>query len=84
MIDVTKLTPAPWIMEARQPGDKRILIEQRHDSWHRFMCEVDCDDCDTETAIANAQFIELSRNAFAGNPEALAWWEANRTKEKQA
>ncbi len=32
----------------------------------------------------NAEFIVLARNAFAGDPEALAWWEANRVKvEKQ-
>jgi hypothetical protein len=29
---------------------------------------------------ANLGFVALARNAFDGDPIALAWWEANRTK----
>lgn len=31
---------------------------------------------------ADAEFIALARNAFDGDPEALAWWEANRVKRE--
>lgn len=27
-----------------------------------------------------AEFAALARNAFDGDPEALAWWEANRKR----
>ena len=29
-------------------------------------------------------FYETARQAFAGDPEALAWWEANRVKPEDA
>ena len=33
-----------------------------------------------EDNLTDLQFAALARNAFAGDPEALAWWEANRVK----
>jgi len=33
-----------------------------------------------ESAEVSAQFAAMARNAFAGDPEALEWWEANRVK----
>ncbi len=35
----------------------------------------------TDREEADTEFIALARNAFAGNQEALAWWEENRVKK---
>lgn len=50
-------TPGPWIIDPKSHWDKEIGIEQKADGWKRFRCEVDYDDCDPETAEANARLI---------------------------
>ena len=50
-------TPGPWNMQKREPGDKTIFVSQPADGYHRLRAEIDCDDCDTETAEANARLI---------------------------
>lgn len=57
---VVKATPGPWVIDPRHYWDKEIVIEQVTDGWKRFRCEVDYDDCDPETADANAQLIALA------------------------
>ena len=60
MMDLSKLTPAPW-----GPGDRRMDV-----CWM--------------TDETDSAFCALARNAFDGDPEALAWWEANRKKRDQS
>lgn len=50
-------TPGPWIIDPRHYWDKGIGIRQDADGWHRLYCEVDRDDCDRDTAEANARLI---------------------------
>lgn len=44
-------------MTPRESGDKEIHIGNENDGWNRAAIEVDCDDCDLDSAIANAQLI---------------------------
>lgn len=53
-------TPGPWIIDPESHWDKEIVIRQDADSWHRLRCDVDYDDCDPDTAIANARLIAAS------------------------
>lgn len=39
---------------------------------------------DTSHPMAALRFAALARNAFDGDPEALAWWEANRKRPVDA
>lgn len=75
-----KYTPGPW-GEPKKSGDgKRIFIEQDADGWHSLRVEVDSDDCDSDTAMANAKLIvaapdlleacQLVSNASAGTCDA--------------
>jgi len=52
-----KHTPGPWEIEPYKDWDKEITVSANGDGWHRLGCMVDCDDCDTETAKANARLI---------------------------
>ncbi len=74
--DLTQLSPAPW--EAK---DWRVC------SFPIKGIAVVCDTANNQASRndenkANAAFIAMARNAFAGDPEALAWWEANRTNPR--
>lgn len=64
-MDLSKLTPEPWVADYI-----RIFGKDRH---HVATCR-------GKNEHADAEFIALARNAFAGDPEALAWWEANRKR----
>jgi hypothetical protein len=64
-LDLSKLTPAPWTY---YPGG---VYGPEPD-------EVDVACC--AQGNTDAEFIALARNAFDGDPEALAWWEANRRR----
>lgn len=51
-----KATSGEWSL--RKSGDgKAIWIDNPGDGWHRLSVEVDSDDCDSDTAMANALFI---------------------------
>ncbi len=77
-MDLTELAPAPW----------SVLYDAASGSWWighpnggpMLLCEDDKDPA----CVAAMYFAALVRNAFAGNPEALAWWEANRVKQHEA
>lgn len=58
-------TPGPWKMTKRKAGDKRIFIDAKGDGYALLRCEVDCDDCDTPTAIANARLIAAAPDLLA-------------------
>ena len=57
-------TPRPWNMQKREPGDKTIFVSQPADGYHRLRAEIDCDDCDTETAEANARLIAAAPELY--------------------
>lgn len=60
----SKHTPAPWSL--RKSGDgKAIWIDNQGDGWHRMSCEVDSDDCDYDTAMANALLIAAAPDLLA-------------------
>lgn len=67
-MDIEKLTPAPWFES------------------HGKLCRNgDLGGVSPVTLDKNhREFIALARNAFAGDPEALAWWEANRANIEAA
>jgi hypothetical protein len=77
-MDLTRLTPAPC------EADDTHLVSGRGvwpDGRARTL---------RETAgfakfnqAADAEFAALAWNAFAGDPEALAWWEANRVHPQE-
>lgn len=78
-MNLEKLTPAPWhykVSDCAYP--------------HSVFGPSSCDGSSTSVAHSvwthdraptDMAFIALARNAFAGDPEALAWWEANRVRE---
>ncbi len=70
-IDLSKLSPAPWFVNPRT-GD--LCHGDPNDDRDNY--PIDDPDAD--------EFVALARNAFAGDPEALAWWEANRVKAREA
>ena len=65
-------TPGPWKMSEREPGDKEIFVEAAGDGWHLLRATVDCDDCDTETAIANARLIAAAPALYEALRESAA------------
>lgn len=60
-----KFTPGPWTIDPRHGGDKEIIVRQDGDSWHRLQAAVDCDDCDLDMAIANANLIAAAPDMYA-------------------
>lgn len=66
----TQHTPTPWELTPRRPGDKVIRISAG-DSYGGVQIEVNCDDCDTEIADANAEFIVRAVNSHAALVAAL-------------
>ena len=69
MLDLSKLSPAPWV----NCGTELFFWRQRQGTRHQQISKE-----------ADAEFIALARNAFDGDPEALAWWEANRKRRDQS
>ena len=95
MLDLSKLTPAPWkrvmltvcpeVMIDRQSEEVGVTEESYEDSGtftdlRKYICRCECTKGKYEIEEANCEFIALARNAFDGDPEALAWWEENRRK----
>lgn len=82
MIDLTKLTPAPFevvpidgkSIEAAFTGTQALVVQtvDHEDGKHVAFFFSD--------SPTDAAFFAMTRNAFAGDPEALAWWEANRNR----
>jgi hypothetical protein len=65
-----KFTKGTW-GDPKPSGDrKRIFIEQDGDGWHSLRVEVDSDDCDYDTAMANANLIVAAPNMYAALKEA--------------
>ena len=54
---MSRHTPAPWKIEPDRGDCKVIAISNPGDGWERLYVEVDSDDCDRETARANARLI---------------------------
>lgn len=86
-IDLTKLTPAPWWSERRFSNECEIVPrikcardKNRECGWIADL--IGAPYLGYESTLANAEFIALARNAFDGDPEALAWWEENRVKRE--
>jgi hypothetical protein len=68
-------TPGPWPQPTRSGDGKFISIEKwgpDRDNWHRLAVEIDSDDCDSDTAMANARLI-------AAAPDLLAALQATRS-----
>ena len=70
-MDVGKLTPAPW-------GNSTSGDYVFGPTGYPLLLAEDSND-EGEAACA---FAALARNAFDGDPEALAWWEANRKRRE--
>ncbi len=93
-IDVKRLTPGPWEMDRhdQRAVDTVYTAVHGHDGKQLFdTCNserMEIEDNSDEDGPhyndrigeANLAFAALARNAFLGDPEALAWWEANRAK----
>jgi hypothetical protein len=80
MTTEAKHTKGPWLMLPTVGGDKSIFIEAGDEpglsrgEWYRCLrCEVDRDDCCTETAEANARLIAAAPDLLAAC-EAFAKW----------
>ncbi len=71
----TKFTPGPWNLTAPVPGDKEIFIEQHGDGWARLSCAVTRDDCDTDTALANARLVAAAPDLHAALAACVATME---------
>lgn len=52
-----KHTQGPWDAPEMSPDGKRIIVTGGSDEWERMGCEIDSDDCCSETAMANARLI---------------------------
>lgn len=50
-------TPGPWTLAGPTGDHKRIIVCNDYDGWHSLDVEVDSDDCDYDTAMANAKLI---------------------------
>lgn len=74
-IDLTNLSPAPFFYEGGEifAGGNRYVSWLPHDSPHGH-------EYSQERRDADGAFFALARNAFDGDLEALAWWEANRRR----
>jgi hypothetical protein len=72
-MDLEKLTPAPWTCEE---GERLAFVTRSG------RCIGSFGWWEGEDGNADAAFIALARNAFDGDPEALAWWEANRRRRE--
>ncbi len=79
MIDLSRLTPAPWEIKAI-PGIPNAIYIPKSGGFPMLLPE----DDDSPEDVTALQFAALARNAFAGNPEAMAWWEQNRTRRENA
>lgn len=67
-------TPGPWPAPEKTGDGKRILIEKygpNNDNWNRLSVEVDSDDCDSDTAMANALLITAAPDLLEACKEAL-------------
>jgi len=73
MPDLSKLAPAPWAVKADH--EHGGLFVASLEGFPILLPESDGPD-----GLAALELAALARNAFAGDPEALAWWEANRVK----
>jgi hypothetical protein len=53
-------TAGPW-SEPERSGDGKVIVIEKYgpgnDNWKRLRVEVDSDDCDSATAMANARLI---------------------------
>ncbi len=79
-MDLSKLSPAPW-----KRGDKTTQVDAgdvHADGVRVAQCWTSSFAPPVDEAAANAEFIAIARNAFDGDPEALAWWEANRRRRE--
>jgi hypothetical protein len=73
-IDLSKLSAAPWVAHANDLiGGWAVYPPGEHLGLGRSVADFVSKDA--------AEFIALARNAFAGDHEALVWWEANRVKQ---
>lgn len=76
-MDLEKLTPAPWEVDGYNSDE---------DTWELGHPCVDKNGRDdflvrgSDMKKADAEFCAMARNAFDGDPEALAWWEKNRRR----
>lgn len=73
-IDLTKLTAAPWEVHDGGPNHSICAVTGENTCGPLF------ERWDGSGDTTDAEFTCLARNAFAGDLEALAWWEANRSK----
>lgn len=78
-MDIRELSPAPWTAWQNIPTGSNDWSGKACVGGLPFL-SVDRSPCFRET---DAAFIALARNAFDGDPEALAWWEANRRRREQ-
>ena len=85
MIDISKLSPAPW-RDVVNPfgvppdGTEGVFVIDSSGCWIVTIGHHPVWTAMNAHRRANAAFIALARNAFNGDKEALAWWEANRVK----
>lgn len=83
-IDLSNLTPAPW---ERFEEDQAQVFEgerlYRYGVWninqHPIVCMSPVQS-ELRGDATDMDFIAIARNAFDGDPDALAWWEANRRR----
>ena len=90
MIDLKNLSPAPWSVRPNEGDPWGILragdgkpvmdacLESRIPAEYETMPYGPERHAGPPEIAANAAFVALARNAFEGDPEALAWWEQNR------
>ena len=70
-IDLSRLTPAPLYWSE----DQDAYVYKGEKPYGYVVCRMH--------SMTDAEFFVLARNAFAGDPEALAWWEANQLRTEQ-
>lgn len=71
MSNEAKFTPEPW--KLRKSGDgKRIRISAPGDGYHRLSCDIDGDDCDSDTAMANARLLLAAPKMYAALKQFVA------------
>ena len=83
MIDLSKLSPAPWCvcvvdnddcLRAATADDRTYVGDAK--GFPELLPKTD-----DEEGRASVAFAVMARNAFDGDTAALAWWEANRVKQ---